>query len=260
MRLLSRNDNDRTETFAGDRRGGRARCRERTLLLDGEAVAFDRQGRLPLPAAPARRRATSRRLRLSLPQRPGPAARAARRRAARSSRRRARSRLDGLFCRAGSPRRTASPPIAIARRRGFEGLVAKDASSLYEERRSIEVAQGQGAPGRGARDRRLHAAARRARASRRASARRLPRAASCASSARSEPGSPGTTLAELSRAAARRSCARDRAVRESAAREGRDVARARARRADRVPGDDRRREAAPAGVPRACATTRRRSA
>jgi bifunctional non-homologous end joining protein LigD len=43
VRLLSRNDKDRTETFSGIA-AAVAKLPARTLLLDGEAVAFDRKG------------------------------------------------------------------------------------------------------------------------------------------------------------------------------------------------------------------------
>ena len=62
--LLSRNGNDRTATYASVARAVQ-KLRPRTLLLDGEVVAFDKQAYLALPASAGGKRADGvRRLRL----------------------------------------------------------------------------------------------------------------------------------------------------------------------------------------------------
>jgi len=135
VRLLSRNDNDRTETFAGVAEAI-ARLPEPTLLLDGEVVVVDRKGVS----------------RFQLLQRGGAHAYAVfdcLYRGGRDLRRvplEARRAEVAAVLEAGSKdlfisRRLAKDGLAayrVARRRGFEGLVAKDASSLYEERRSMK--------------------------------------------------------------------------------------------------------------------------
>lgn len=132
--LLSRNGNDKTETFA-DVAAALARLPDRTLLLDGEVVAFDRKkvSRFQLlqrgdvsrtyavfdclyrNGEDLRRRPLSeRRARLERALGKGPAK---------------------LFL----SRRLADNGLAayrIAKRRGFEGLVAKDPASPYVEGRS----------------------------------------------------------------------------------------------------------------------------
>ena len=133
VRLLSRNDKDRTDGFRGVA-DAIARLRDRTLLLDGEAVVFDRKNVS----------------RFQLLQRGGETALAVFDCLFRNGRdlrgeplsvRRAEAAeaLRGAPARLFLSRRLASDGLAAyreARRRGFEGLVAKDAASAYEERRS----------------------------------------------------------------------------------------------------------------------------
>ena len=132
--LLSRNAKDRTDTFATVA-AALVRLRDRTLLLDGEVVAFDRKGVS----------------RFQLLQRgdapPVFAAFDCLYRAGRDLRREPlaarRSELESAV-RGRSPsillsRRLARDGLAayrIARRRGYEGIVGKDSASPYEERRS----------------------------------------------------------------------------------------------------------------------------
>jgi len=135
VRLLSRNGNDRTDTFsrvAADV----ARLKDRTLLLDGEVVAFD--------AADVSR--------FQLLQRGLSQAFAVFDCLYRNGRdlRRApleerRSELAAALARAPKTlfvsRRLAENGLAayrLAKKRGFEGLVAKDAAAAYEERRSTK--------------------------------------------------------------------------------------------------------------------------
>ena len=131
--LLSRNAKDRSGTFPEIAQDV-ARLRARTVLLDGEVVAFDaklvsrfqllQRGDAPhvfavfdclyLDGADLRRRPLSER-------------RAALERAIAGGKRLLLSRRladDGLAA------------YRVARRKGFEGIVAKDAQSLYEEKRS----------------------------------------------------------------------------------------------------------------------------
>jgi len=131
--LLSRNAKDRTDSFSAVA-AAVSRLRDRTLLLDGEVVAFDRRrvsrfqllqrGDAPHVFAVFdclyRAGADLRREPLS-----------ARRKALEA----AVARSEGLLV----SRRLARNGLAAyraARRRGFEGIVAKDAASVYEERRS----------------------------------------------------------------------------------------------------------------------------
>lgn len=132
--LLSRNGNDRTATFAAAA-AAVGRLRDRTLLLDGEVVAFDRK----------------KVSRFQLLQR-GDVAQAyavfdCLYRSGRDLRKRAQSDRRGELESAlgrESPalflsRRLAKNGLTayrVAERRGFEGLVAKDESSPYEEGRS----------------------------------------------------------------------------------------------------------------------------
>lgn len=135
VRLESRNLKDRTDTFPSVAEAV-GRLKDRSLLLDGEVVSFDR------------RRVS----RFQLLQR-GDAPHVfavfdCLYRAGRDLRRQAlaarRGELEAAVAGRGSPslllsRRLAKNGLAayrIARRRGFEGLVAKDAASPYEERRS----------------------------------------------------------------------------------------------------------------------------
>jgi len=135
VRLLSRNGNDRSDTFsrvAADV----ARLKDRTLLLDGEVVAFD--------AAEVSR--------FQLLQRGLSQAFAVFDCLYRNGRdlRRApleerRSELAAALARAPKTlfvsRRLAENGLAayrLAKKRGFEGLVAKDAAAAYEERRSTK--------------------------------------------------------------------------------------------------------------------------
>ena len=133
--LLSRNDNDRTGTFASVA-AAVAKLPDRTLLLDGEVVVFDPEGVS----------------RFQLLQRGGAHSyavfdclwRAGRdlRRLPLEDRRRELQKAIGR----GSKtvflsRRLAKNGLAAyrdARGRGFEGLVAKDGASPYEERRSAK--------------------------------------------------------------------------------------------------------------------------
>jgi bifunctional non-homologous end joining protein LigD len=131
--LLSRNDHDRTATFPGVAEAV-GRLRARTLLLDGEVVAFDRH----------------RVSRFQLVQQGDAALLYAvfdcvyaeghdLRRAPLATRRAA---LETVVARAHGllvSRRLAANGLTAyerARNRGFEGLVAKDASSSYVEKRS----------------------------------------------------------------------------------------------------------------------------
>jgi bifunctional non-homologous end joining protein LigD len=135
VRLLSRNGNDRTETFSRVAQDI-ARLKDRAVLLDGEVVAFDqkrvsrfqllqrgvgqtfavfdclwRDGR-DLRREPLERRREELLAALSRPPKT-------------------------LFV----SRRLAENGLAayrLATRRGFEGLVAKDVSAPYEERRSTK--------------------------------------------------------------------------------------------------------------------------
>jgi bifunctional non-homologous end joining protein LigD len=132
--LLSRNDLDRTVTFT-DIAAAVAQLRDRTLILDGEAVAFDPEGVS----------------RFQLLQRGDVAPRFAvfdciyrngkDLRSEPLSRR--RQELEAAL---GEPpkqlqlsRRLAQNGLtaySIAKRRGLEGMVAKDSDAAYEERRS----------------------------------------------------------------------------------------------------------------------------
>ncbi len=132
--LLSRNGNNRTETFASVA-ASIGKLRDRTVLLDGEVVAFDSKGvsrfqllqRGDVPRAFAAFDCLYRNGRDL-------------RREALSMRRRELEEAIGkaskeLF----SATRLAENGIEayrIAKRRGFEGVVAKDSSSPYEEKRS----------------------------------------------------------------------------------------------------------------------------
>ena len=132
--LLSRNGNDRTAAFAAAA-AAVGRLKERTLLLDGEVVAFDRK----------------RVSRFQLLQR-GDVAQAyavfdCLYRSGRDLRKRPfserREELENALGRESATlflsRRLAGNGLAayrLAKRRGFEGLVAKEVSSLYEEGRS----------------------------------------------------------------------------------------------------------------------------
>jgi bifunctional non-homologous end joining protein LigD len=133
--LLSRNDNDRTGTFA-EVAAAVAKLPDRTLLLDGEVVVFDEEGvsrfqLLQRGGAHAYAvfdclwRGGRDLRRLPLEERRGELGKALGR----------VSKTARVFL----SRRLAKNGLAAyedARRRGFEGLVAKDASSTYEERRS----------------------------------------------------------------------------------------------------------------------------
>lgn len=134
VRLLSRNGKDRTSTFPAIARAIRG-LPDRALLLDGEAVAFDR------------RRVS----RFQLLQR-GAAhptlavfdclfrnGRDLRRRPLAERRRELEAAVEKRPAGLLVSRRLGSNGLAAyraAKRRGFEGLVAKDAAAAYEERRS----------------------------------------------------------------------------------------------------------------------------
>jgi bifunctional non-homologous end joining protein LigD len=133
VRLMSRNDNDRTDTFPGVA-AAVAALPDRTLLLDGEVVVFDAGGVS----------------RFQLLQRGGAHAYAVfdclwrsgkdlRRRPLEERRAEVVSALGRPSKKIFVSRRLAKNGMAAyrdARKRGFEGLVAKDAASPYEERRS----------------------------------------------------------------------------------------------------------------------------
>jgi len=133
VRLFSRNGRDRTGTFRGIAEAI-GRLRDRSLLLDGEAVAFDRSGVS----------------RFQLLQRGGDPSLAVfdclyrngrdlRREPLTARRQQAAAALAPRSARLFLSRRLPSNGLAAyraAKRRGFEGLVAKDESSRYEERRS----------------------------------------------------------------------------------------------------------------------------
>jgi DNA ligase D-like protein (predicted ligase) len=136
VRLLSRNDLDRTGTFAEIAEAVR-RLPDRTLLLDGEAVAFDRKrvSRFQLLQRGSVRRVFAvfdclYRNGRDLRREPLTARRAELEDALRGA-------SPALFL---SRRLTANGLAAyrMAKRRGLEGLVAKDASSPYEERRGFQ--------------------------------------------------------------------------------------------------------------------------
>jgi bifunctional non-homologous end joining protein LigD len=130
--LYSRNAKDRTAGFSAVAKA-LAQLPERTLLLDGEVVAFDRRrvsrfqllqrGDAPLVYAVFDCLYRGRDLR-------------------REPLARRREALEDAVPNSGRlliSRRLAKNGLAayrIARRRGFEGLVAKDEASLYDERRS----------------------------------------------------------------------------------------------------------------------------
>lgn len=132
--LLSRNGNNRTETFASVA-ASIARLRDRTVLIDGEVVAFDSKGvsrfqllqRGDVPHAFAAFDCLYRNGRDL-------------RREALSMRRRELEEGIGKASNELFPAtRLAENGIEayrIAKRRGFEGAVAKDSSSTYEEKRS----------------------------------------------------------------------------------------------------------------------------
>ncbi len=132
--LLSRNGKDRTSTFPDIARAIRG-LPDRTLLLDGEAVAFDR------------RRVSRFQLLQRGASRPALAAfdclfrngRDLRRRPLGDRRRALESAIGRRTAGILVSRRLASNGLAAyrtAKRRGFEGLVAKDGAAPYEERRS----------------------------------------------------------------------------------------------------------------------------
>lgn len=133
VRLFSRNDKDRTDSFR-DVGAAIAGLPDRTLLLDGEAVVFDRKGVS----------------RFQLLQRGGETdfavfdclyrnGRDLRGEPLAARRAEAAEALRGASKRLFLSRRLAANGLAAyreAKRRGFEGLVAKDESSRYEGRRS----------------------------------------------------------------------------------------------------------------------------
>lgn len=133
VRLSSRNDKDRTATFPGVAEAIAA-LDDRTLVLDGEVVAFDGKGVS----------------RFQLLQRGKPAALAVFDCLYRNGRDLRREPLSVRREQAGaaigrgsarlflSRRLSADGLVAYrdAKRRGFEGLVAKDEASPYEQRRS----------------------------------------------------------------------------------------------------------------------------
>jgi DNA ligase D-like protein (predicted ligase) len=135
VRLLSRNDLDRTATFPEIAEAVRG-LPDRTLLLDGEAVAFDRRhvSRFQLLQRGSVRPVLAvfdclYRSGRDLRREPLSVRRAALEEAVR-----------GAPAELLVSRRLAADGLAAyrtAKRRGLEGLVAKDAASAYEERRSL---------------------------------------------------------------------------------------------------------------------------
>jgi bifunctional non-homologous end joining protein LigD len=132
--LWSRNAKDRTDTFAGVA-SALGRLRDRTLLLDGEVVAFDskkvsrfqllQRGDAPqvFAAFDCLYRAGRDLRRLPLAER--------------------RAELEAALGKGSTgilvSRRLGRNGLAafrIAGKKGFEGVVAKDSASIYEERRS----------------------------------------------------------------------------------------------------------------------------
>jgi len=133
--LLSRNGKDRTESFAAVARAIES-LRDRTLLLDGEAVAFDaklvsrfqllQQGEVPVVFAAfdcLYRKGSD------LRERPLP------------ERREALEEAIGKTSHLFASRRLGSNGLeafALARKSGFEGLVAKNPEAPYREGRSTQ--------------------------------------------------------------------------------------------------------------------------
>lgn len=133
--LLSRNGKDRTESFA-DVAKAVATLRDRTLLLDGEAVAFDRrlvsrfqllqQGEVPVVFA-----AFDCLYRNGRDLREKPL----------WSRREILETVIGGTDRLFASRRLGPDGLEafrLAQKKGFEGMVAKNGASVYVERRSRE--------------------------------------------------------------------------------------------------------------------------
>jgi bifunctional non-homologous end joining protein LigD len=133
--LLSRNGKDRTESFA-DVAKAVATLRDRTLLLDGEAVAFDRrlvsrfqllqQGEVPVVFAA-----------FDCLYRNGRDLREEPLRTRREILETAIGGTDRLF----ASRRMGPDGLEafrLAQKKGFEGMVAKNGASVYVERRSRE--------------------------------------------------------------------------------------------------------------------------
>jgi bifunctional non-homologous end joining protein LigD len=133
--LLSRNGKDRTESFAAVAKAV-ATLRDRTLLLDGEAVAFDKrlvsrfqllqQGEVPVIFAV-----------FDCLYRNGRDLREKPLRTRRAILETAIGETDRLF----ASRRLGPDGLEafrLARKKGFEGMVAKNGASVYVERRSTE--------------------------------------------------------------------------------------------------------------------------
>jgi bifunctional non-homologous end joining protein LigD len=133
--LLSRNGKDRTESFA-DVAKAIATLRDRTLLLDGEAVAFDRrlvsrfqllqQGEVPVVFAA-----------FDCLYRNGRDLRDKPLRTRREILEKAIGETDCLF----ASRRLGPDGLEafrLAQKKGFEGMVAKNDASVYVERRSTD--------------------------------------------------------------------------------------------------------------------------
>jgi bifunctional non-homologous end joining protein LigD len=133
--LLSRNGKDRTESFA-DVAKAVATLRDRTLLLDGEAVAFDRrlvsrfqllqQGEVPVVFAA-----------FDCLYRNGRDLREEPLRTRRQILEKVIGETDRLF----ASRRLGPDGLEafrLAQKKGFEGMVAKNGASVYVERRSRE--------------------------------------------------------------------------------------------------------------------------
>ncbi len=135
VRLVSRNDKDRTDSFPGIA-AAIAKLKDATLLLDGEAVVFDARGvsRFQL----LQRGGETRLAVFDCLYRNG---RDLRGEPLSLRRAQAEAALRGAPATLFLSRRLASNGLAAyrdARRRGFEGLVAKDESSRYEGRRSTK--------------------------------------------------------------------------------------------------------------------------
>jgi bifunctional non-homologous end joining protein LigD len=132
--LLSRNAKDRTSTFATVA-AALGRLRDRTLLFDGEVVAFDRKGvsrfqLLQRGDAPHVFAAFDCLYRAGRDLRREPLA------ARRSELESAVGRRSPSILLSRRLARDGFAAYRIARRRGYEGIVGKDAASPYEERRS----------------------------------------------------------------------------------------------------------------------------
>ena len=130
--LLSRNDHNRTERFSGIA-AAIAKLPAKTLALDGEAVAFDKRGISSFQLLQQNTASATYAVFDCLYENGHDL-----RREPLSTRREALEAIHGID-RLLVSRRLASDGLAAfqqAQKRGFEGLVGKDASSIYVEGRS----------------------------------------------------------------------------------------------------------------------------